>query len=231
MSTRGRFLLATAAISASLGGGTAALAAGGPVVPSSETPDDLLRRLQEGNRRFVAGDLPDPKADQAAQRRAVLVEGQAPGIAVLSCADSRVVPNLMFLEGAGDLFVCRVAGNFASDDILGSMEYAVAVLKARLIVVVGHEKCGAVQAVYDALAKNEPMPPHLDAIEAGMRAGIKPVVAANGTMNDAVIANVKANVAKIGSDSAIIKPAIKDGTVKVVGGEYYLGTGRVVFFA
>jgi carbonic anhydrase len=230
MSTRGRFLLATAAMSASLGGGAAARAAG-PVAPSSETPDDLLRRLQEGNRRFVAGNLPDPKAEQAAERRAMLVEGQAPGIAVLSCADSRVVPNLMFLQGAGDLFVCRVAGNFASDDILGSLEYAVAHLKARLIVVVGHEKCGAVDAVYDAIAKASPLPEHLDAIEAGMRAGIKPVVAANGTRNDAVIANVKANVAKIGSDSAVIRPAIKDGSVKVVGGMYYLGTGRVVFFA
>jgi carbonic anhydrase len=230
MSTRGRFLLTTAALSASLSGGAAALAAG-PVAPSSETPDELLRRLQEGNRRFVAGDLPDPKAEQAAERRAMLVEGQAPGIAVLSCADSRVVPNIMFLQGAGDLFVCRVAGNFASDDILGSLEYAVAVLKARLIVVVGHEKCGAVDAVYDAIAKATPLPEHLDAIEAGMRAGIKPVVAANGTRNDAVIANVKANAAKIGSDSAVIGPAIKDGSVKVVGGMYYLGTGRVVFFA
>ncbi len=230
MSTRGRFLLGTAAIAATLGEGSPGLA-DGSVAPSSETPDELLRRLQDGNRRFVAGNLPDPKADQVAQRRATLVEGQAPGIAVLSCADSRVVPNLMFLQGAGDLFVCRVAGNFASDDMLGSMEYAVEHLKTRLIVVVGHEKCGAVTAVYDAIAKGAPLPSHLNAIEAGMRAGIKPVVAARGTINDAVIANVKENVTKIAEDSEVIKPAIKDGKVRVVGGMYYLGTGRVVFFA
>jgi carbonic anhydrase len=229
MSTRGRFLLGTAAIAAMLGDESAALASG--VTPSSETADDLLRRLQEGNRRFVAGDLPDPKADQAAERRATLVEGQAPGIAVLSCADSRVVPNLMFLQGAGDLFVCRVAGNFASDDMLGSLEYAVEHLKTRLIVVIGHEKCGAVGAVYDAIAKGAALPSHLSAIEAGMRAGIKPVVTARGTETDAVIANVKANVTKITEDSSVLEPAIKKGTVKVVGGMYYLGTGRVVFFA
>jgi carbonic anhydrase len=229
MATRGRFLLETAAIAAMLGEGSAALASG--VAPTSETPDDLLRRLQAGNRRFVAGDLPDPRADQAAQRRTALVEGQAPGIAVLSCSDSRVVPNLMFLEGAGELFVCRVAGNFASDDMLGSLEYAVGHLKTRLIVVVGHEKCGAVEAVYNALATKEPLPGHLDTIYEGMRAAIKPVVVAKGTMTDAVVANVKANVTKVAEDSAVLAPAIKSGAVKVVGGMYHLGTGRVVFFA
>jgi carbonic anhydrase len=230
MSTRGRFLLGTAAIVAMLGEESAVLASG-PIAPSSETPDDLLRRLRDGNRRFVAGDLPDPKADQVSQRRAALVEGQAPGVAVLSCSDSRVVPNLMFLQGAGDLFVCRVAGNFASDDMLGSLEYAVGHLKSRLIVVIGHEKCGAVDAVYDAIAKREPMPAHLDTIEANMRAAIKPVVAAKGTRNDAVVANVKENVTRIAEDSAVLESAIKSGSVKVVGGMYHLGTGRVVFFA
>ena len=230
MTSRSRFILGSVALAAAFGNPESLLAAES-TAGTTATPDELLRSLQDGNRRFVAGDLPDPKAEQVAARRAALVEGQHPGVAVLSCADSRVVPNLAFVQGAGDLFVCRVAGNFAAEEVLGSLEYAVAHLSTKLIVVLGHEKCGAVEAVYDAISKGTPLPPHLNALEAGMGAGIKPVVASKGTLNDAVIANVKANVAKIRADSAVIEPAIAKGHVRVVGAEYYLGTGRVVFFA
>jgi carbonic anhydrase len=192
-------------------------------------PEVLMRELLEGNRRFVAGTLRN--GDGIVERRAALTGTQAPFAAIVSCADSRVPPELVFDQGLGDLFVTRVAGNFAPDDILGSLEYAVEHLHTRLIVVLGHEGCGAVKAVYEAIKTKTPLPPHLDAIERALRPPIEPIVAAGGTLDEAVSANVKAVVAHIAAAQPVIAPAVEHRTARVVGAEYHLGTGEVRILA
>src|SRR6516165_380132 len=112
--------------------------------PKQPSPEEALKRLKEGNSRFVADMLAERNLGR--NRRAELAKGQAPFAIILGCADSRVAPELLFDQGLGDLFVVRVAGNVTDPAILGSIEYAVEHLKAPLIVVVGHEKCGAVDA-------------------------------------------------------------------------------------
>src|SRR5262249_7971690 len=109
------------------------------------TAEEALQRLKQGNARFVADKL-DQKKDIGGKRRGDLAKGQRPFAIILSCADSRVPPELVFDQGLGDLFVVRVAGNVTDPVVLGSIEYGVQVLKAPLIIVLGHESCGAVQA-------------------------------------------------------------------------------------
>ena len=120
------------------------------VAPASAAPneiptaDEALAKLMEGNARFVSGDMQHPNL--SAERRAELAEGQAPYAVIVSCSDSRVPPELVFDAGPGDLFVIRVAGNIVGDDAQASIEYAVGVLKTPLVLVMGHESCGAVGA-------------------------------------------------------------------------------------
>lgn len=108
------------------------------------TAEEALNQLKEGNSRYVKGDIKHPHTD--IQRRDELTGGQHPFAVILSCADSRVVPELLFDQGLGDLFVIRVAGNVAKDKVIGSIEYAIKFLNSKLIVVMGHENCGAVSA-------------------------------------------------------------------------------------
>src|SRR5260370_868323 len=112
--------------------------------PKQPTQEEALKRLKEGNSRFVADKLAERNLGK--NRRAELAKGQAPFAIILGCADSRVAPELLFDQGLGDLFVVRVAGNVTDPEILGSIEYALTELKAPLIVVLGHEECGAVKA-------------------------------------------------------------------------------------
>ena len=131
-------------------------ATGGP------TPDQAMTMLTDGNARFVAGKLTHPH--ETAERRTEVAKGQKPFAVILACADSRVGPEVIFDAGLGDLFVVRVAGNIADDTVLGSIEYAVEHLGSPLIVVCGHERCGAVQATVDTLKSNQPPPGHLGAL-------------------------------------------------------------------
>ena len=126
---------------------------------SHPVPDQILASLLEGNVRFREGRPEHPQQDPA--RRVDLAEGQNPKAAILSCADSRVPSELIFDQGLGDLFVVRGAGQIADETNLASLEYAVAMLGVRLIVVVGHESCGAVQAALDVEESGEPLPGHL----------------------------------------------------------------------
>ena len=119
--------------------------------PASATPEMLLGQLMAGNKRFVDNDF--PTANRIADKRAMVVEGQAPFASILSCADSRVIPELVFVQGIGQLFVTRVAGNFPDDLVTGSIEYAVEHLGTTVIFVLGHESCGAVKAVYCCASK------------------------------------------------------------------------------
>jgi len=183
---------------------------------------DSLDRLKTGNTRFVADQL-DGKLQNSARREA-LVGGQEPYAIILSCADSRVVPELAFDAGLGELFVVRVAGNVANSSSIASIEYAVAHCGTKLIVVLGHQSCGAVTAAIKG-GDNGYSLNHL-------LAHITPAISAcnaNATVNEVVKKNAELTVTELKNRSAIIKNAVDSGDVKVVPAYYNLDTGNVDF--
>ncbi|KRP98859.1 carbonic anhydrase [Bradyrhizobium yuanmingense] len=188
-------------------------------------PDAALTRLLEGNDRYVHG---APRVDDFRRERPVLVEGQNPYAAVLSCADSRVAPELVFDSGLGDLFVCRVAGNFANDDTLASMEYAVAVLNTPLILVLGHDHCGAIDATIRSLHEDKPPPGHISSLVSALAPAVKASrEQAGDTFAQATRQNVIDNVNKLKSAGPILNAAVEQNRLKVVGGLYRIDTGKV----
>ncbi|MDA9463134.1 carbonic anhydrase [Bradyrhizobium sp. CCBAU 53415] len=189
------------------------------------SPDAALKRLMEGNDRYVQG---ASRGDDFKRERPILVDGQNPYAAVLSCADSRVAPELVFDTGLGDLFVCRLAGNFANDDTLASMEYAVAVLNTPLILVLGHDHCGAIDATIKSLHDGKPPPGHISSLVAALAPAVKGSRQQTGdTFADATQQNVIDNVNKLKSTGPILNAAVEQNRLKVVGGLYRLDTGRV----
>jgi carbonic anhydrase len=188
------------------------------------SPSDALARLMAGNGRFVSGAIKNYEG--IPERRLALAGGQAPYATILSCSDSRVPPELVFDEHVGDLFVFRNAGNFATPAVLGTLEFGYSVLGVRLIMVLGHNSCGAVDATYAAVKEHTMMPPNLDLVQKAIQDGIRSVVAANGTKDAATIANAKAQAAKM-SGSPVLGPAIKSGDCKVVAAEYHIASGKV----
>lgn len=188
--------------------------------PENLTADQALAALKAGNERFVA-DMRDGKLQDSARREA-LTGSQSPYAIVLSCADSRVVPEFTFDTGIGELFVLRVAGNVANTSTIASIEYAVANLGVKLIVVLGHQSCGAVSAAL-AGGDNGPNLNHL--IE-----HIAPAVASCGSheVDDVVQENAKLTAARLLEKSDIIEAASKNG-LQVVSGFYRLASGQVVF--
>lgn len=191
------------------------------------TPDAALRRLLDGNARYASNKI-DAKDFSAG--RAARVKAQYPIAAILSCADSRVAPELVFDQGPGDLFVVRIAGNYLSSDNLASLEYAVGVLKVPLIVVLGHTECGAVKATIGEIKDPHPLPGHIWDIVDAVRPGIEKVVNAGGddVVINAIGANVDFNVSRITSAQPVISEAVKAGGVKVAGGVYELSSGKVL---
>ena len=190
--------------------------AGGP------GPDAVWKDLIAGNSRYIAGKSGHP--NQNSKRRAEVATAQHPFAAVLSCADSRVPPEVIFDQGLGDLFTVRVAGNVATDDVIASLEYAVAHLGPKLIVVLGHERCGAV----DATLKGGDPEGHL----AVLLDRIKPAADAaksrgDDTLDYAVRANVRNVVDQLSKTAPILAEKVKDGSVKIVGARYDLDTGKV----
>jgi carbonic anhydrase len=188
------------------------------------SPDAALRRLMDGNDRFVAGKsmTRDPVAGRAATAKA-----QYPIAAILGCADSRAAPETVFDQGIGDLFVVRIAGNYLDTDNLASLEFAVAVLKVPLIVVLGHSSCGAVKAAVAEITDPQPLPGHIWDIADAVRPGIEAVVKAGGDLDRAIGANVDYNVARIAAAQPVLAEAVKAGRIKVAGGVYDLASGRV----
>lgn len=193
--------------------------------PAGVTPDEALARLMAGNKRYMSGDV--PALDHVARRRIELEQSQSPFAAILSCSDSRVVPEDVFVTDLGQLFVVRVAGNFPDDMVIGSLEYAIEHLGTRLILVLGHESCGAVTAVYQAIRTGKPLLPHLSSIERYMSPGIAGVVRANGSIEAAVKANVSAAVKKLESAPPTLEEETRSGRVRLVGAYYDLGSGEV----
>ena len=188
-------------------------------------PDAALERLMKGNARYVKG--VSRRHDFKAEREA-LVGGQNPYAGILSCADSRIAPEYAFDSGRGDLFVCRVAGNFANDDTIASLEYAVAVLNAPLFMVLGHEACGAVDATIKSLKDNTTLPGHLPSLVSNLAPAVNAVKDKPGDLlANATRQNVIDNVAKFKAATPILSAAVEQGKLKIVGGIYRLGDGKV----
>jgi carbonic anhydrase len=189
------------------------------------TPAASLERLVKGNARYVGG--VSLRHDFKPEREA-LAGGQNPYAAILSCADSRIAPEYAFDSGRGDLFVCRVAGNFATTETVASLEYAVAVLGAPFILVLGHDSCGALDAAIKSLKDGTTLPGQMPSLVAGVAPAVKAVSGqAGGTLANAIRQNVIDTVAKLRSATPILSTAVEQGKLKVAGGIYRLGDGRV----
>ncbi len=194
--------------------------------------DTVLTQLLEGNKRFMNGDLAHPR--RRPEDFVPLAEGQAPLTAIVCCADSRVAPELIFDQGVGDLFVVRVAGNVitgAGDSVKGSIEYAVAELDVRLIMVLGHSRCGAVKAAIKHMSDNDALPGSIN----GFVDLIRPAVAAvknkqGNLLENAIKANVERGVERLKRLEPILAGSVKKGTLKVIGAVYDLHGGKVTAF-
>lgn len=190
-------------------------------------PATALERLKAGNARYAEG-----KSDREpfSASREALAGGQNPYAAILSCADSRVAPELAFDEGRGDLFVVRLAGNFVTTDGLASMEFAVAVLGTPLIVVVGHDRCGAVNAAINVVTKDAELPGHLPELVKSIRPAVVSAQEESGDLLvNATRDNVLLAVKELAEATPILKEAVDAGKLKVVGAIYHLETGKVEF--
>ncbi len=196
-----------------------------PKPENAISPDASLKRLMDGNARYVDGLA---RRHDFKHEREALSGGQNPYAAILSCADSRIAPEYAFDTARGDLFVCRIAGNFASDEMIASLEYAIAVLNVPLILVLGHESCGAVDATIKSLKDNSTLPGHLPSLVTALAPAVKAVSQQGGdTLANATRQNVIDNVARLKSATPILGAAVEQNKLKVVGGIYRLKDGRV----
>lgn len=222
LSRRG-FMVAGAA--AALSGGVA-LPAIAQTAPNAITPDAALKRLMDGNARYVAN---TPNQKDFSAGRAARTVAQYPFAAILSCADSRVAPELAFDEGPGELFVVRVAGNFVNDDGLASLEYGAKFLGTPLIMVLGHTNCGAVDATIKVLADNVQLPGHLPDLVNSIKPAVEKAKAEKpaNLLEAATAANVMLNVQRLKTARPILSKMEEEGKVKVVGAVYDLPTGKV----
>jgi carbonic anhydrase len=210
------------------------LAAAAPARASDAPPaparsaDDALKALLDGNRAFVASGA--SCARQSAARRAEVAGTQHPIAVIVGCADSRVPPEVIYDEGLGVLFTVRVAGNTAQDPlVVGSIEFAILNLGSVVVVVLGHEECGAVKAAIDVETQGTLLPGDLPAVVAPILGVVRSLAGTpeNELLDAAIKANVRQTVAQL-SANTFIADAIAQGTVKVVGREYLLKSGEVV---
>ena len=189
------------------------------------SPDGALKLLMNGNRRYVEG---VSKRHDFKHEREPLTQGQNPYAGILSCADSRIAPEYAFDTARGDLFVCRVAGNFCNDDVIASFEYAVAVLNTPLFMVLGHKACGAVDAVIKSIKDGTTLPGHLPSLVSAIGPAVKAVADQSGnTLDNAIRQNVILNVEKLKTATPIIDKAVAEKKVRIVGAVYNLDNGRV----
>jgi carbonic anhydrase len=187
--------------------------------------DSPLDTLKAGNARFVAGQ--PVHANQSVDRRTEVAGGQHPFAIVVGCSDSRVPPEIVFDQGLGDLFVVRVAGNIVDDHALGSIEYAAEHLHVPLVVVLGHDKCGAV----DAAVSGGDVPGHIASIVDAIKPAVEEARSEPGNLLDnAIDANVRRVVYEIRHSEPILEHDVEAGKLTVVGARYKLDSGQVVFF-
>jgi carbonic anhydrase len=214
-----------------------AATSGGSDVPERDDATALTwkqarKRLEEGNTRFVAGKAAHP--DQGSARRLELHDsGQKPFVCVLSCADSRVPPELVFDQGLGDLFVVRSAGQVVDRAVLGTLQFGVAEFKTALLVVLGHSKCGAVKATVEVLEKKSAASgTEVDALVAAITPAVTEaheLGAAAGDLLSVAIGNNVERVVDQLSDAKVLGAAVKARKLKILGAVYELDTGEVSF--
>jgi carbonic anhydrase len=207
-----------------------------PHEADEHTPAEVWRRLQRGNEHFVAGDPRHPRQD--VDRRTELAEAQAPAAALFGCSDSRLAAEIIFDMGLGDLFVVRNAGQVISEEVLGSLEYAVAVLHVPLILVLGHDGCGAVRAAIDSQAPDAaPLPVHIEHVIEKIVPAVRRVamktdasLAEPDTIDALMVGreHLRDTVGELVERSEVISAAVADGTLAIVGANYRLLEGRAV---
>ncbi len=186
------------------------------------TDNSILKKLLRGNQRYVEGHSKHPNSSPSSRKKCA--QGQSPATAVLACADSRVAPEILFDQGLGDLFVTRVAGNLANSMILGSLEYAVEHLGTRLIVVLGHKRCGAVGAA----VSGKTLPGHMPSLTRPIARAVKKTKKQPGdAVDNAAKENVRRVVKRIRACKPILDKRVDKGTLEVVGAFYDLDTGEV----
>jgi carbonic anhydrase len=189
------------------------------------SPDAALKLLMAGNGRYVAGIA---RRHDFKNEREPLTQGQNPYAGILSCADSRIAPEYAFDTARGDVFVCRVAGNFANDDVIASFEYAIAVLNTPLLLVLGHKACGAVDAAIKSIKDGTTLPGRLPSLVSAIGPAVKAVADQPGNaLDNAIRQNVVLNVEKLKNAAPIIDKAVAEKKVRIVGGVYNLDNGRV----
>lgn len=208
-----------------------------PSMPGAETtPAKAWREMQRGNARFVAGEPHHPRQD--VDRRHDLASGQRPRAALFGCSDSRLAAEIIFDKGLGDLFVVRNAGQVISDSVIGSLEYAVAVLEVPLIVVLGHDECGAVRAAIDSTDPDAaPLPPHIWRLISPIVPAVRRVqraAKAHGAPTDRIDAeevgreHLRDTVGELLHSSELISDAVAEGRLAIVGANYRLAEGAAV---
>ena len=188
-------------------------------------PAEAISKLKEGNSRYTSGNLQHP--GQTTERRTELAKTQHPFAAIVSCSDSRVPPEIVFDQGLGDLFIVRVAGNVINDEGLGSIEYTVDHLGTRLILVLGHQRCGAVDAARETIAAKGKAPGHIQSLVTAIKPAVE--ATAKDDLETTVKANVKNVVKALRSSTPILKAKVDSGEIQVIGGYYSLDTGAVTF--
>jgi carbonic anhydrase len=205
-------------------------------VTDHPTPAKAWQEMQRGNARFVAGEPRHPRQD--VDTRHELAGGQRPRAALFGCADSRLAAEIIFDKGLGDLFVVRNAGQVVSESVVGSLEYAVAVLEVPLIVVLGHDACGAVRAAIDSTSPDaDPLPPHIWRLISPIVPAVRRVQrasAVDGVYPDEIDAeevgreHLRDTVGELLHSSELISSAVAEGRLAVVGANYRLGEGMAV---
>jgi carbonic anhydrase len=191
---------------------------------SQVSPNEALRRLVQGNARFVSGHLTHAGPEEIAKTRGAVSKGQSPFAVIVGCSDSRVGPEIVFDQGLGDLFVVRTAGEVVDATALGSIEYAVEHLGSTLILVLGHEHCGAVAAAVAGAKEPGHIPAVLDAIQPAVKQ-------TKGKPGDPVENAVRAQALDVAEQLRAAKPILAEraesGKLKIVAARYDLGTGRI----
>ncbi len=189
--------------------------------------------MQRGNARFVAGEPLHPRQD--VERRAALAHSQNPDVVLFGCSDSRLAAEIIFDKGLGDLFVVRNAGQVISDSVVGSLEYAVGILHVPLIVVLGHDECGAIRAAIDTFAPDaSPLPTHINGLIQQIAPAVTRVATASGGEPSAVDPlevgreHLRDTVAELLERSEMISQAVAEGILGIVGANYKLLEGTVV---
>ena len=205
---------------------TALAADSPPAAPNAIAPAEALKRIMAGNARYVAGQM---TSHDFAAGRSARGKAQYPITSVLSCADSRVAPELVFDQGQGDLFVARVAGNVLTPTVLASLEYGAQFLGVPLILVLGHTGCGAVDAAIKVVRDQAVLPGHLPALAERIRPAVEVAekAASGSLLANACAENVRLQVALLKQASPIISKSYADKKVDIVGALYNLPTGEV----